>query len=129
MREIKFRAWDKLDKEMFSVVIIDPRMSDVIKVGFLQNPSWGIIHRRSEQLELMQSTGLHDKNGNEIWEGDIVENERFEIGIIKFNNGAFVSEYIPPYNWDSMELVDGLLNRQKVIGNIYKNPELLIKKV
>lgn len=70
-------------------------------------------------------TGGSDKNGVERFEHDVVENERGERGVIIFIGGAFVSEYLPPHDWDVSEPYDGRLERQTVIGNIIDNTELL----
>lgn len=116
MRDLKFRAWDKSRKEMvqWAQVLHDP---DDWLYELLSEPLLGDV--------LMQFTGTLDTKGTPIYEGDIVKNERGEIGIIKFNCGRFVSEYVPPYNWDDMEPCDGLLEKQAVLGNIYENPHLL----
>ncbi len=63
-----------------------------------------------------EQTGVKDINGRVICKGHRAKNERGEIGRIVFSRGAFVSEYEPPYNWDPMEPVDGLLERQEIIG-------------
>lgn len=70
----------------------------------------------TNQAELMQFTGLHDKNGKEIFEGDILDFENGYISEIHFSNACFL-------------LNDGMhrenLSHGKIIGNIYQNPELL----
>lgn len=117
-REFKFRAWDSDSKKMWIPDFIYKNGEPGLKgPGKKQSTLY--------DCPLMQFTGLRDKNGNEIYEGDIVKNERNETGQIVFNNGAFVSQYLPPHNWDAMEPCDGLLDRQVVIGNIYENPELV----
>ncbi len=73
---------------------------------------------------LMQYTGLKDKNGKEIYEGDIIVEyllpNEYDYGIIEYLDGSFV------INWKS-KMWQYLINvsRREVIGNIYENPELL----
>ena len=120
-REIKFRAWDKNNKSLHNIWMLD------FDCGFKNAKEIGIEieedcltkYRVSEQdnFILMQFTGLLDKNGKEIYEGDIVEYitdpledspYNKEIEVIEWENGSF---YIP--------------NNCEVIGNIYENPELI----
>lgn len=115
MREIKFRAWDK--NQMW----VTP-----IDTNYGLHRFFGAI---SEQAILMQYTGLKDKNGVEIYEGDIVEIENFEAGYIlttvKNTNGwlfELVANDGGTWNrrWRDIETLE-------VIGNIYQNPDLLTK--
>jgi uncharacterized phage protein (TIGR01671 family) len=120
MRQIKFRAWDTQEKCWFDSWCI--HCNGHFKMN---NDEWSDI---PDRIKIMQFTGCKDKNGVEIWEGDIVINERGEKGVIEYRSGGFVSKYLPPYNWDVFEPIDGLLNRQTVIGNLYKAPDLLDNK-
>lgn len=130
MRKIKFRAWDKENKFMFE--IFD---STTHKDWFL--PSW------KERYEVMQYTGLKDKNGKEIYEGDIVRYQ-FDNDDCPFPNKhtekiigrIFFSEHRASFSVTAGKNCSSMLNndlfnyarngnRVEVIGNIYENPELL----
>jgi len=110
MRETKFRAWN------------GERMKEVLTWGFNERfISTPKETSPQEDLKVMQYTGLKDKNGKEIYEGDIVEWESKRVGspygvneisraVVKFENqkwSPWLSEFMT------------------VIGNIYENPELL----
>lgn len=130
-REIKFRAWNPSLKEMSEVVTIDLRDNEITDI--IKNKEGDVTSKGgSTGFELMQFTGLKDKNGKEIYEGDIVKTERLkEIdyiirvqGVIKYSNifGGFIIE------WEEGVATFGndfLPNHVKVIGNIYENPEML----
>jgi hypothetical protein len=127
MRDIKFRAWDEKEKQMYYDI-----QDAYDGANDLPEDSFGLFLGRCNfarspmsKYIVMQFTGVEDKKGAEIYEGDVVKNERGEAGKVVFAQGRFVSEYLPPHNWDPMEPCDGLLDRQEVIGNIYENSELL----
>lgn len=126
-REIKFRAWHKDLKKMFKIGQItlekgtwnfEPNDGDFIGMSIPFQPSF----------VLMQYTGLHDKNGKEIYRGDIVQGlfaDQEEPGIkgqVIYSNDQ-ASYMVIASNNDEWEL--GYLDNLEVIGNIYDNPELL----
>jgi hypothetical protein len=115
-RPIKFRTWDKIERKMlyFDLYNINCYFEDFNKALL-------------DGLEFILFTGLHDRNGKEIWEGDIVRDYNGETGKVIYGQASFVSELFPPWNWDPMCPVSflGHGKRLEVIGNIYENPELL----
>jgi hypothetical protein len=115
MREIKFRAWDEHDLDGKGAMIC---WELILEDGFHN-------YYGAPGVILMQFTGLKDKNGKEMYEGDVVKSEFGEVGKIVFTCGAFLMEYIPPHDWDAMCPCEGLSPTDEVIGNIYDNPELL----
>lgn len=121
----RYRAWNKATKEMHEVddiVSIDFGKSEIcVKTLFFGKFSYYDL----DDIVFMQSTGLFDKNGKEIFEGDIVDSEGgFTTGVVEFRSdlGMFVSTLIKYNNFEQLCNAHGLV---KVIGNIYENPELL----
>lgn len=126
MREIKFRCWDKENKEMLEVQELD--YADSYDGQPMVRTTMYNDYFDTEDMILMQYVGLKDKNGTEIYEGDVVE--------LKAENGCcnMLGKIIYD-NYDlAFELIDEEGNQEalwyaeqelEVIGNIYKNPELL----
>ena len=105
MREIKFRVWDKKENE-FTISLLQ-----YLPDGSLKAEPSGI---------LMQYTGLKDKNGREIYEGDRVKFSCIDfaaVATIEFKDGAFRESH---YGYGLPKS-----HYMEIIGNIYENPELL----
>jgi len=134
-REIKFRAWHKKLKKMFMVKTIDwliitngtneidtvhlVEMNIIDKVG---------IYCKLEELELMQVTGLPDKNKKDIYEGDIVVNKEYSGETtapveVYFREGGF-KPFCEPCTDDTTDWYYYGATTE-IIGNIYENPELI----
>ena len=73
-------------------------------------------------IEVMQYTGLKDKHGFEIYEGDIVRYFRNELAVIVYRDGGVD---IRSLSWGDCEPLQRRLGEIEVIGNTYENPELL----
>lgn len=118
MREIKFRVWDKSNNRI-QYQSTDGRMD-----GQLDWEVWGkFLNDMSSDLVLMQYTGIKDKNGKEIYEGDIVDFDKKEWG--GDDNVHIVSWDSENGEWSWGGGVTGDMHFRKIIGNIYENPELL----
>lgn len=126
MREIKFRAWVKEKKAIFEVILINYVTKKVTylleRVGHLLS----IRDAKFNDVELMQYTGLKDKNNKEIYEGDILfENFGERYYKIIFENGGFRAEFNGDFEEHSFDLIDVVAQGCEIVGNIYENPELM----
>ena len=120
MREIKFRAWHyEVGNPMYKPYM--QYSSSTFDLPLF----WRPVVDEPCSVEVMQYTGLQDKKGTEIYEGDILRTGQVESaqkpnewrGQVKFDLGSFVVD--DSYLKDSEEF------QFEVIGNIYENPELL----
>jgi uncharacterized phage protein (TIGR01671 family) len=127
MREIKFRIWDGHTKSFFDTPATHylPTLK-VDKNGIMT------IETKDESYDLMQYTGLKDKNGKEIYEGDIIAfvgkywtDKSAMTTEVKFENGAFMPFWEIDGTDDGLSFLDEYENRFEVIGNKWENHELI----
>ena len=124
--EIKFRIWDVENKEMLKVQELD--FEPTFYGGKIAiRPDQYNDYFDTEDMILMQYTGLHDKNGKEIYEGDIVRiivnNNIEKICRVEFKNGIFGVMFSK--NKELTAFPHFCNTTFEVIGNEYDNPELL----
>lgn len=127
MRTIKFRAWDTERKQMFFPNWL--LTASGTNIDKMEHPKHGELHRVDNSAILMQYTGLKDKNGKEIYEGDIV-NGVFEgntgTGFIEYDDRRDATFYVELIVNDLGEHQPHHINNKcEVIGNIYENSKLL----
>lgn len=121
----RYRAWNKATKEMYEVddiMSIDFGKSEIsVKTLFFEQTN----RYDFDDIVLMQSTGLRDKNGKEIFEGDIIDStDGFLTGVIEFrvSLGMFVSCLV---EYNNFERLCNIASSRKIIGNIWEDGELL----
>ncbi|WP_057510259.1 YopX family protein [Staphylococcus simulans] len=141
--KIKFRVWDKSEKKMkrvYSIGFNEQGEAISIQDEFADNYEAYAMYDVND-YELMQSTGLKDKNGTEIYEGDIVEvlvedeepkimKDKTYIGIVVYKRGMFdiknsKNTYLGIVPQMYMSDIDCVF---EVLGNKYQNTELLEDK-
>ena len=130
MRDIKFRIWDTENNEMLKVQELD--FEPTFYGGRIAiRPDQYNDYFDTEDMILMQYTGLKDKNGKEIYEGDIVRVEKIDFAYIYYDEDrmAWGIKPINEFYFDSPLLSENADLELEVIGNIYENPELLKEEI
>lgn len=134
----KFRAWFKREQRMiesYDILAIDYENEEIVTQKIYSERGLAIerdIHSYDfDDVNLMQSTGLIDKNGKEVFENDVIRDSDGFEGIVQYDEsyGMYGIAYLPTLsNGIDMtfeELKDNFRNKFEVIGNIYENPEFL----
>lgn len=125
-REIKFRGWHTKLQKMFSAEEMAADQLTMLTTGAFINvsgssQSQSVIYPRDKFIPL-QFTGLKDKNGREIYEGDVIDGWMGKQ-VVEFNDGQFDPFGAPSHGgheWDNEEA-----SKCEIIGNIHENPELI----
>ncbi|MBV7365931.1 YopX family protein [Streptococcus vulneris] len=135
--KLRLRAWYVLAEEMIDEILmisfIRKEIIGKFSNGYISVPLKFEDKRNGEDVILMQSTGLFDRNSKEIFEGDIITNGKDVICMERHNTLGFYVEQkgkiefiadcavLEEFEEDAKEIADSL----EIIGNIYENPELL----
>jgi len=118
--KLRFRAWLKQKQKMDN---------EIDHISWLEDELYcigdGITYMVSaEDLVLMQSTGLKDKNGKEIFEGDVVKCNGL-LGTIESFKAMWICSFV---KYNNYQKVGFFAQEIEVVGNVYENPELLEDK-
>ena len=116
----RYRAWDKEFKEMVQVdaLVFDEQ---IIKVTYKNG---NVVKEELKNYVLMQSTGMTDKNGKEIFEGDILGTKDGLLnGVVEFNIdlGMWTNSLL---RYNNFERLCSIANSREIIGNIHTHPDL-----
>ena len=132
MREIKFRAWSNVNKKMTTCNCLELKNGQIVSH---KDESTGEWWEDSGYYKLMQYTGLKDKNGKDIYEGDRTQDKHVlikgvdEFGEVVFMDGKFRVRMpkVGRSGYNYFDLIN-CLDDIETIGHIYENPESLKKE-
>lgn len=117
----KFRVWDKCKNEILSTQTF--RIYQEPEFIYRSDDGYMYFSYDKDRYDIMQCTGLKDRNGKLIYEGDVLQ-ENWHKYILEWANGAYVIKDIK--RGTSYMFTSGMcIHKSEVIGNIYENKELL----
>ena len=120
----KFRVWHYELGRLMSVKYMFFQDSEIEEFELNDALMNDYITAYPDEIELMQSTGLKDKNGKEIFEGDIVKCNGL-LGTIESFKAMWICSFV---KYNNYQKVGFFAQEIEVVGNIYENPELLEDK-
>src|SRR5699024_1498735 len=133
----KFRAWDRTTNQMRGCYGFNEMEQEVYVCSVADDEFNGqlktvhALRRSFDEVVVMQYTGCRDKNGIEIYEGDVIKDKYDKIWLVQWYVGAFViTNKIPDSDGQesTYSYFNNLSNHHfyfEVIGNMWENPELL----
>ena len=118
MRELKFRVWSNYWKKFATEaeLYIDGLVDAIFEDD-------GVPHHENTDLVLEFDTGLKDKNGKEIYEGDILDDGEGNVGKVLYNER--IASFAYEWGICGSTFMGLYTSDMKVIGNVHENPELL----
>jgi hypothetical protein len=128
MKEIKFRAWDKKERRMCRVINFQPSDdgTNAITTLFVSSAQT-VVRGNNIDFELQQFTGLKDKNGKEIYEGDLLIGADKIVEEVGWSND--LGKWMIKNQINPDDSLGYFAEDMEVIGNIWENPELLTPEI
>lgn len=122
MREIKFRAWDLKRKQWVTPNGIEMGWKNGAEKHTVFYP---FPEYPDDEIEVMQFTGSKDKNGKDVYEGDIIKSRYTDLLYVICFEGRYVGNAITTPRTHIGDISKITMNYYDVVGNIHENPELL----
>ncbi len=129
MRQLKFRVWNTLKRTFESssdIAINGNGILLITKTGYYKDFINVNYISSCEEYIIQQYTGFTDRNGKDVYEGDIFRSEgAYKWAAVEFMDGKFVVALMGARVYDLCELFEVDYDKPEVIGNIFENTELL----
>jgi len=119
MSRFRFRAWNKNTKKM-----VCPHKLTPLALNQGCKDLAGVFLPFDESYTIMQSTGLKDKNGVEIFEGDVVRDDSGKAWSVKWTSSVCCFDFLDSDS-NTWAVSRNAVEHMEVLGNVYNNPELL----